>query len=148
MSYLAKPSLGSSDYSSQGFWQVESASYSLNGKTINRTPAKSGSNNTCILDTGTTLALLDDTVLSQIYGTIEGAAFDQAQGGWKYPENATVPSVSFAIGDKLYSINPKDFPFGPAESGFLFGGLQSRGNLDFDILGTIFLRDPVDTTND
>jgi hypothetical protein len=51
-------------FSSQGFWQVESASYSLNGKKI----ARSG--NTCILDTGTTLALVDDTILKQIYGKL------------------------------------------------------------------------------
>jgi len=119
---------------SQGFWQVESASYSLNGKKI----ARSG--NTCILDTGTTLALVDDTILKQIYGAIEGSSFDEQQGGWKYPENAEVPDVEFAIGDKLYKINAKDFPFGPAEGGYLFGGIQSRGDLTFDILGDVFLK--------
>ena len=87
------------------------------------------------MDTGTTLALVDDTIVSQIYGAIKGATFDQAQGGWKYPENSAVPKVEFAIGDKLYTVNPKDFPFGPADSSFLFGGIQSRGDLGFDIYG-------------
>jgi len=119
---------------SQGFWQVTSASYSLNGKTIER------SGNTAILDTGTTLALVDDTILSQIYGAIEGATFDQSQGGWKYPENATVPTVEFAVGDTLYTVNAQDFAFGPADSGFTFGGIQSRGTLTFDILGDVFLK--------
>jgi hypothetical protein len=86
------------------------------------------------------LALIDDTILSQVYGAIEGATFDQAQGGWKYPEDATVPTVEFAIGDNMYAINPKDFAFGPADGGFLFGGIQSRGNLTFDILGDVFLK--------
>jgi hypothetical protein len=84
------------------------------------------------------LALIDDTILSQIYGAIEGATFDQQQGGWKYPENATVPTVEFAVGETLYTINPQDFAFGPADSGFLFGGIQSRGNLTFDIFGNVF----------
>lgn len=48
--------------SSQGFWQVPSISYSINGQTH----ARSG--NTTILDTGTTLLLVDDTVLKTIYG--------------------------------------------------------------------------------
>jgi len=106
----------------------------LNGKVIER------SGNTCILDTGTTLALVDDTILSDIYGAIEGAEFDQQQGGWKYPENAAVPDVEFAIGDKSYKVNAKDFPFGAADSGYLFGGIQSRGDLTFDILGDVFLK--------
>lgn len=41
---------------------MPSASYSINGKTIER------SGNTTILDTGTTLLLVDDTVLKTIYG--------------------------------------------------------------------------------
>jgi Eukaryotic aspartyl protease len=118
-------------HSSQGFWQVTSASYSLNGNTVQR------AGNTAILDTGTTLALIDDTILSQIYGAIEGATFDQAQGGWKYPENATVPTVEFAIGETLYTVNQQDFAFGPADTGFIFGGIQSRGDLTFDILGNV-----------
>jgi len=119
---------------SQGFWQVASESISINGKSV----ARSG--NTCILDTGTTLALVDDTILQEIYGGIEGATFDQQQGGWKYPEGATVPAIEFAVGETLYKVNPADFAFGAADSGFLFGGIQSRGDLTFDILGDVFLK--------
>jgi hypothetical protein len=134
-SFANKLGLANHRHSSQGFWQVASASYSLNGSTVQR------SGNTAILDTGTTLALIDDTILSQIYGAIEGATFDQTQGGWKYPENATVPTVEFAVGETLYTINAQDFAYGPADSGFLFGGIQSRGDLTFDIFGNVFLFD-------
>jgi hypothetical protein len=37
-------------------------------------------------------------------GAIEGSSFDEQQGGWKYPENAEVPDVEFAVGDKLYKV--------------------------------------------
>lgn len=140
-------------YSSQGFWQVSSTSYTINGKTQER------SGNTTILDTGTTLLLVDDTVLKTIYGTqcvdsvhnrfphilvysdaIEGAVYDDQQGGWKYPSNAKVPDVSFAVGDTLYTLNATDFGFGPADEGFTLGGIQSRGDLDFDIFGDVFLK--------
>jgi hypothetical protein len=119
---------------SQGFWSVPSASISLNGQTV----ARAG--NTAILDTGTTLLLIDDTILEQIYGTIQGATFDQSQGGWKYPENATVPDVQFAVGNQLYQLNSADFAFGPADTGYLFGGIQSRGDQNFDIFGDVFLK--------
>ena len=72
--------------------------------------------------------------------SIEGAVYDDQQGGWKYPTNAKLPDVSFAVGDKQYTLNAVDFGFGDAGDGFTFGGIQSRGNLDFDIFGDIFLK--------
>jgi len=119
---------------SQGFWMVPSTSYTLNGTTIER------AGNTAILDTGTTLALISDDAVSKIYGAIKGAKFDSTQGGWMYPAGAEVPEVAFAVGDTLYTLNATDFPFGDAEDGFVFGGVQSRGSNPFDILGDIFLK--------
>ncbi|CDO77214.1 hypothetical protein BN946_scf184747.g27 [Trametes cinnabarina] len=119
---------------SQGFWQVASTSWTLNGQTKER------SGNTTILDTGTTLVLVDDEIVDAIYGSIDGAVYDDQQGGYKYPSNATIPDVSFAVGDALYKVNPKDFAFGDAGDGFTFGGIQSRGDLGFDILGDVFLK--------
>jgi hypothetical protein len=119
---------------SQGFWQVNSASYSINDKVFEYP------GNTCILDTGTTLALVDDDVLSAIYNEVEGAVYDSQQGGWKFPVGATAPTIAFAIGDKRYTVNPKDFAYCKADTGYLFGGIQSRGNLTFDILGDVFLK--------
>lgn len=84
--------------SSQGFWQVPSTSWTLNGKTKER------SGNTTILDTGTTLLLVSDDVVDELYGAIEGAEFDNEQGGYKFPSSATLPDVSFAVGDKLYKV--------------------------------------------
>ncbi|KAJ7796578.1 acid protease [Mycena olivaceomarginata] len=112
---------------SEGFWMVPSTSYTLNGKTIER------EDNTAILDTGTTLALIDDDAVSKIYGAIKGAKFDRNQGGWMYPATSEVPALAFAIGDTLYTLNAADFPFGEAEDGYLFGGVQSRGSNPFDV---------------
>jgi hypothetical protein len=119
---------------SQGFWQVPSASWSLNGSVSQL------DGNTAILDTGTTLALVSDDVVSAIYAAIPGATMDQEQGGWKYPSDAAVPAVQFAVGDTLYTVNAQDFAFGPADDGFTFGGIQSRGDMTFDILGDVFLK--------
>ncbi len=48
--------------SSQGFWQVDSLSWSLGGQ------KKERSGNTTILDTGTTLLLVSDDVVEELYG--------------------------------------------------------------------------------
>ncbi|OCH94481.1 acid protease [Obba rivulosa] len=119
---------------SQGFWQVPSTSWTINGEEQNR------EGNTTILDTGTTLCLVDDSVVEAIYQAIEGARYDNSQGGWKYPSNAQIPTVTFAVGDTQFTVNEKDFGFGDAGNGFTFGGIQSRGDNPFDIFGDVFLK--------
>lgn len=59
---------------SYGFWQVASNGYSVNGETFQT------SANTAIMDTGTTLALVDDQTCKNIYATIPGAKLDKMQG--------------------------------------------------------------------
>jgi hypothetical protein len=58
---------------SQGFWMFNSASATVNGKTI----AQSG--NTAIADTGTTLALVSDATCQAIYNAIPGSTYDKTQ---------------------------------------------------------------------
>ncbi|KAI0690857.1 acid protease [Cytidiella melzeri] len=119
---------------SQGFWQVESQSYTVNGHLTERR------RNTAILDTGTSLLLVDDDVLKEIYDEIDGAVYDDQEGGWKYPSNARIPEVSFAVGDYLFIIHEEDFGYGPADHGYTLGGIQSRGDQKFDIFGDVFLK--------
>lgn len=35
-----------------------------------------------------------------------------------------VPSVSFAVGSKTYTVNPSEFAFGDAGNGMIFGGVS------------------------
>lgn len=51
-------------FSSNGFWQVPSPAWSFNGK------QRSRKNNTAIIDTGTTLCLVADEIVEEIYGSI------------------------------------------------------------------------------
>lgn len=119
---------------SQGFWMFPSTTATVNGTAIDL------SGNTAIADTGTTLALVSDSVVSAIYAAIPGSKMDDTQGGYVYPENATVPDVEFAVGNNMFKINASDFSLGPASGGMLFGGIQSRGTNGFDILGDVFLK--------
>jgi hypothetical protein len=122
---------------SQGFWMFDSASATVNGKTITR------SGNKAIADTGTTLALIDDETCQAIYGAIEGAVYDDENQGWIYPSNTPadkLPVISFGVGDKQYVVQKEDLGFTEAKSGFVYGGIQSRGSMTFDILGDTFLK--------
>ena len=122
---------------SQGFWAFDSTSATVNGKTI----ARSG--NTAIADTGTTLALVDDDTCQAIYDAIEGAVYDDENQGWIYPSNTPadkLPVISFAVGDKQFVVQKEDLAFAEAKTGYVYGGIQSRGSMTMDILGDTFLK--------
>lgn len=122
---------------SNGFWMFDSTSATVNGKSITR------SGNTAIADTGTTLALVDDATCKAIYDAIEGAIYDNDSQGYIYPSNTTadnLPTVSFAVGNKQFAVQKEDLAFAEAKTGYVYGGIQSRGSMTFDILGDTFLK--------
>lgn len=122
---------------SKGFWQFKSESATVGGKTIPRP------GNTAIADTGTTLALVSDSLCNEIYSAIPGAKFDPKQQGWVFPLNtpaAQLPTVTFAVGDRQFEVQKEDFGFARCGGGMQYGGIQSRGANEFDILGDTWLK--------
>jgi aspergillopepsin I len=77
---------------SQGFW-----TFTADGYAIGDAQGSSGSL-TGIADTGTTLVLIDDSVVSEYYAQIDGAKNDSSQGGYIFPCSATLPDFSLTIG--------------------------------------------------
>lgn len=117
---------------SQGFWMFNSTSATVNGQSI----ALSG--NTAIADTGTTLALVSDSVCQAIYNAIPGGKYDSTQQGYVFPDSVTadqLPVVQFDVGGQLFTLQKEDLSFADAGSGMVYGGVQSRGSNTFDILG-------------
>jgi hypothetical protein len=122
---------------SNGFWQFGSTSATVNGTTVDR------SGNTAIADTGTTLALVDDATCKAIYDAIPGATYDDSSQGYIFPTNTTedqLPVVTFAVGDTQFTVQKEDLGFANAKAGYVYGGIQSRGDMTFDILGDTFLK--------
>lgn len=123
--------------SSQGFWSVKSASASVNGQNFARVA------NTSIIDTGTTLALIDDNTCKAIYDAIPGSTYDANQGGYLYPSSTSLdqlPTIKFAIGDTFLTLHKQDIGYADAGNGMTYGGIQSRGNMTFDIFGDTCLK--------
>lgn len=122
---------------SQGFWMFPSTSVVINGKTT------TVANNTAIADTGTTLALLSDTVVKALYAQIPGATYSSTQAGYIFPNTVTVdqlPTFTVAVGDTQFTIQKEDLIFAPADANNVYGAIQSRGDNPFDILGDAFLK--------
>ena len=122
---------------SQGFWMFSSTSATVNGTSV----AQSG--NTAIADTGTTLALVSDATCKAIYAAIPGSTYDSTQQGYVFPSSTTaaqLPVVTFAVGDTQFAVQKEDLGFADAGNGMVYGGIQSRGTMTFDILGDTFLK--------
>lgn len=122
---------------SQGFWQIQSTSAVINGQTVNR------SGNTSIMDTGTTLCLVDDTLVEQVYNAIPGAKYDQNNQGYVFPSNTAadqLPEITLAIGDSQVAFQKEDLGFADAGNGMVYGSIQSRGSMDMDIYGDAVLK--------
>lgn len=111
---------------SQGFWGF---STSVSGQSV------SG-----IADTGTTLLLLDDSIVNSYYQQVSGATNDPNQGGYVYPCDNQLPSFSFTVGSGQITIPSSLMNYGTASGSQCFGGLQSNGGIGLSIFGDIALK--------
>jgi len=118
-----------------GYWEFDSRGIYIGGKEFPRPPG-----NTAIADTGTTLILLDDNTVSIIYSHIRGAMLNHAAGGYILPSDSEPPDIYFACGDRYFGIPGVDLKFSPAQKGYSYGAIQSRGGNKQDIFGDVFLK--------
>ncbi len=122
---------------SEGFWMFPSTSATINGKKV----AVSG--NTAIADTGTTLALVSDAVCDALYKAVPGAKYNDQAQGYTFPKSTPadqLPDFTVAVGSAQFTIQKEDLAFAEADADNWYGGVQSRGDNPFDILGDAFLK--------
>lgn len=94
-----------------------------------------------IADTGTSLLLIQDDVVSAYYAQVSGSSNSQTDGGYIFPCSATLPDLTVSIGGYNAVVPGSFVNYAPASaSGSCFGGIQSAGNQGFAIFGDIFLK--------
>jgi len=119
--------------STNGFWQFDSPSFTINGKAQQNTGASPA-----IADTGTSLLLVDDAVAKAYYAQVDGAVDDPQSGGFVYPCTTTPPDFGVAIGNGYVANIPgKEVTFAAvdATNTSCFGGVQSNGGSNLQIYG-------------
>ena len=122
---------------SNGFWQFDSATYSINGE-----PNQCGTCSPMIADTGTSLVLVDDDVAEAYYGQVSSAQYDSRQAGYVYDCSEDLPAFGVAIGDSDYTaaINGTQVTYAEIGNNQCFGGVQGNQGGGIQILGAVLLK--------
>lgn len=100
-----------------------------------------------IVDTGTTLILLQDDLVKLYYdnATDVGAAYNATVDGYTFPCDAALPDLHMGFDNGYYASIPGKYlnytdMAELGQPGVCYGGLQSVGALPFSILGDVFLK--------
>jgi len=94
-----------------------------------------------IADTGTSLLMIQDDIVSAYYGQVTGSSNSQSDGGYVFPCSAKLPDLTISIGGYNAVVPGSFVNYAPASaSGSCFGGIQSAGQQGFSIFGDIFLK--------
>lgn len=120
------------------FWQIHMSIFQLGNspqRLIYQWPV--------IVDTGTTLALLQEDLAQLYWDQVPGARYDMAYPGWVFPCNATLPDLIFGFNnDKWTGVVPGEYINYQAlpAAGECYGGVQGNRGLQFAILGDVLLK--------
>ncbi|KAL4958030.1 aspartic peptidase domain-containing protein [Aspergillus filifer] len=129
--------------SADGFWKIESSYYRIaDGELKHHQHAVD-----TIADTGTSLMLLDPTVVEEYYAEVKGAQYASSASGYIYPCDTDLPNLSIAVGPQHLATVPGSL-INFSEVGtntttgaaVCYGGVQSNQGLDMQILGDTFLK--------
>jgi len=121
---------------SRGFWGFTSSGYTIgSGNAVSESiPA--------IADTGTSLLLLPDDVVSAYYAQVSGSQNSNADGGYIFDCTATLPDITIAIEGYNAVVPGSYISYAPIAQGSssCFGGIQSSAGVGVNIFGDVFLK--------
>ncbi|KAJ6445302.1 Multidrug resistance protein 2 [Purpureocillium lavendulum] len=122
--------------SSQGFWTWTSTGYSVGGSRLTRESIDG------IADTGTTLLLLPDDVVDAYYREVDGASYDDSQGGYTFSCGTTLPNFTFGVESSTITVPGAYINYAPTDDSgsTCFGGIQSSSGIGINIFGDVALK--------
>lgn len=97
---------------------------------------------TGIADTGTTLLMLPDEVVSAYYQQVDGAQDSEQEGGYVFSCDAALPDFTFAVGEGQITVPGEYINWAPVDTSnqTCYGGLQSDADIGISIFGDIALK--------
>jgi len=120
--------------SSNGFWEFTGTGYAIgDGSFVDDSID-------AIMDTGTTLLLVPDDVVSAYYDQVDGASYDDSQGGYTFSCDASLPDITLGIGSYHAVVPGSYINYASVDSSNCFGGIQSNSGEQQAIYGDIFIK--------
>ncbi|ERT01192.1 aspergillopepsin I [Sporothrix schenckii 1099-18] len=119
---------------SQGFWQFSSSKFAIGNGAV-----QTGGAGQAIADTGTTLLLASDKIVTAYYSSVTGAQNNQQAGGITVPCNANLPDLHLDVGGNMATVRGTDIMFEQVTGNTCFGGLQAIEG-DLMIFGDVFFK--------
>lgn len=119
---------------SHGFWQIPFGTYYINGQAAECT--------TCspvVIDTGSSLLLLDTDIVSAFYQSV-GGQFSSQQGGYVYDCSRTLPDLGLTVGNFTATVPGSSLLYAEVGPGTCFGAVQGNGGQGTNIFGDAFLK--------
>ncbi|KAK3844275.1 MAG: aspartic peptidase domain-containing protein [Linnemannia gamsii] len=128
----------------KGYWQVTVQDVLVNGQSLS-------SSYQGIIDTGSTLVMLDDKTAFAVHSKIKGARFDKKEMGWVVPcslgnsnnnSSSSGSSVGFRMAGRVFEVPMVDMAWEPVKEGSktCFSGVQSMEGINVWILGDMFIK--------
>lgn len=112
------------------------------GSTGKRAVSLTSASITGIADTGTTLLMLPDEVVSAYYQQVSGAEDSEQEGGYVFSCDQTLPDFTFAVGSGQITVPGEYINWSPVDTSntTCYGGLQSDADIGISIFGDIALK--------
>ncbi|KAI9723163.1 MAG: hypothetical protein M1828_004266 [Chrysothrix sp. TS-e1954] len=122
---------------SMGVWQVPCTTFTIDGKKVTNPNAPPA-----VLDTGTSLLIIDDTIVQQYWAQVPQAQYDMDYEGYVTPCLQTLPDfeVGLGPGNHMVTIPGHFLHFAQIDATWCYGGLQSNEGVPYQILGDILFR--------
>jgi hypothetical protein len=119
-----------------GFWEFTGSGYAVGSGAFVTLSIDA------IADTGTTLLLVPQSVVTAYYSKVPGSAYSSAQGGYIFPCSASLPSFTFGAGAYRGVIPGSYINYAPIDQAGIqcYGGIQSDTGIGFSIYGDILLK--------
>ena len=118
---------------SSGYWQVESNTNTIGGQVRKCTTCSPA-----VMDTGTTLMLIDADVAEAYYAQVQGAR-QSSVGYFEFPCSSTLPDFGVAIGNNMVTLKGADLVM--QQGSICLGGIQPISKtVGLQIYGDVFFK--------
>jgi aspergillopepsin I len=96
--------------SSNGFWEFTAGGYGVGSGNFEEQQFQA------IADTGTTLILVEDSIVEAYYGQVSAASYDSQQGGYTFDCSTELPDFIIGIGDGQATVPGSLINLAPVDS--------------------------------